>query len=50
VQLRFHESKAKYSLMEGGPGGGKSTALLWEASANACSAMQQISMAGGDTA
>ena len=31
VQRRFHESVAKYPLLEGGRGGGKSTALLWEA-------------------
>jgi hypothetical protein len=30
-QKRFHKSKAKYPLMEGGRGGGKTTALLWEA-------------------
>lgn len=31
VQVLFHESKARYPLMEGGRGGGKSTSLLWEA-------------------
>jgi phage terminase large subunit len=31
VQDLFHVSCAKYPLMEGGRGGGKSTALLWEA-------------------
>ncbi|MBA0089156.1 MAG: hypothetical protein HRJ53_29550 [Acidobacteria bacterium Pan2503] len=31
VQLKFHESEARYPLLEGGRGGGKSTALLWEA-------------------
>ena len=31
VQRRFHESEAKYPLLEGGRGGGKSTALMWEA-------------------
>lgn len=31
VQRRFHESEATYPLMEGGRGGGKSMALLWEA-------------------
>lgn len=30
-QRKFHSSKAKYPLMEGGRGGGKTTALLWEA-------------------
>ena len=31
VQRKFHESEARYPLLEGGRGGGKSTALLWEA-------------------
>lgn len=31
VQAQFHESSVKYPLMEGGRGGGKSLALLWEA-------------------
>src|SRR5215472_4873744 len=31
VQRKFHESRARYPLLEGGRGGGKSTALLWEA-------------------
>jgi hypothetical protein len=31
VQRKFHESEATYPLMEGGRGGGKSMALLWEA-------------------
>src|SRR3974390_320440 len=31
VQRKFHESAARYPLLEGGRGGGKSTALLWEA-------------------
>lgn len=31
VQARFHASTATYPLMEGGRGGGKSMALLWEA-------------------
>lgn len=31
VQVQFHESEATYPLMEGGRGGGKSMALLWEA-------------------
>lgn len=31
VQSAFHESLAKYPLSEGGRGGGKTTALLWEA-------------------
>jgi len=31
VQAKFHESTATYPLMEGGRGGGKSMALLWEA-------------------
>ena len=30
-QQEFHESQARYTLAEGGRGGGKSTALLWEA-------------------
>ena len=30
-QKLFHNSKARYPLMEGGRGGGKSLALLWEA-------------------
>ena len=30
-QAEFHLSAARYPLMEGGRGGGKSTALLWEA-------------------
>lgn len=30
-QREFHESIAKYPLMEGGRGGGKTIALLWEA-------------------
>ena len=30
-QTEFHLSAARYPLMEGGRGGGKSTALLWEA-------------------
>jgi len=28
VQRRFHESMARYPLLEGGRGGGKSTALV----------------------
>ena len=31
VQRKFHASEARYPLLEGGRGGGKSTALLWEA-------------------
>ncbi|MBA0087139.1 MAG: hypothetical protein HRJ53_19315, partial [Acidobacteria bacterium Pan2503] len=31
VQQRFHDSLARYPLLEGGRGGGKSTSLLWEA-------------------
>jgi hypothetical protein len=31
AQVPFHKSTAKYPLMEGGRGGGKSLALLWEA-------------------
>ena len=31
VQRKFHKSLARYPLMEGGRGGGKSLALLWEA-------------------
>jgi|SRR6516164_7952256 hypothetical protein len=31
VQRKFHASEARYLLHEGGRGGGKSTALLWEA-------------------
>jgi len=31
VQQKFHASEARYPLLEGGRGGGKSTALLWEA-------------------
>ena len=31
VQERFHASRATYPLMEGGRGGGKTMALLWEA-------------------
>jgi phage terminase large subunit len=31
MQDKFHRSTAKYPLMEGGRGGGKTTALLWEA-------------------
>jgi hypothetical protein len=31
VQRKFHSSEARYPLLEGGRGGGKSTALLWEA-------------------
>src|SRR6516225_1101978 len=31
VQRKFHASDARYPLLEGGRGGGKSTALLWEA-------------------
>ena len=31
VQRKFHASGARYPLLEGGRGGGKSTALLWEA-------------------
>src|SRR5215472_1480865 len=31
VQWKFHASEARYPLLEGGRGGGKSTALLWEA-------------------
>src|SRR6516164_1332052 len=30
VQRKFHASEARYPLLEGGRGGGKSTALLWE--------------------
>ena len=30
-QREFHESEARYPLLEGGRGGGKSFALLWEA-------------------
>ena len=30
-QRRFHNSKARYPLQEGGKGGGKSLALMWEA-------------------
>lgn len=30
-QMEFHDSPATYPLMEGGRGGGKSIALLWEA-------------------
>ena len=31
VQRKFHASEARYPLLEGGRGSGKSTALLWEA-------------------
>src|SRR3974390_2034978 len=31
VRRKFHASEARYPLLEGGRGGGKSTALLWEA-------------------
>ena len=31
VQPKFHASEARYPLLEGGRGGSKSTALLWEA-------------------
>src|SRR5215472_1301914 len=30
-QAEFHASSARYTLAEGGRGGGKTTALLWEA-------------------
>lgn len=30
IQRKFHASRATYPLMEGGRGGGKSMALLWE--------------------
>lgn len=31
IQIELHTSKARYPLAEGGRGGGKTTALLWEA-------------------